>query len=40
MEKFKETFMKPLFWGVTVGHLAISVVMTVASIIYIKKFSK
>ncbi|WP_262485916.1 hypothetical protein [Croceivirga radicis] len=40
MEKVKEIFMRPLFWGITVGHLALTVLASVASIIYIKKLSK
>jgi len=40
MEKVKEFFMKPLFWGLTVGHLTLTVLGVLASIIYVRKFSK
>ncbi len=40
MEKVKEIFMKPLFWGITVGHLVIVALGITVSVIYVKKFSK
>jgi len=40
MEKVKEIFMKPLFWGITVGHLAITAIALGVSVWYMKKSSK
>ena len=40
MEKVKEYFMKPVFWGITVGHLTLTVLSVIASVVYLRKFSK
>ncbi len=40
MEKVKEFFMKPLFWGMTVGHLTVTLLVAVASIVYVTKYKK
>lgn len=40
MDKVKEFFMKPLFWGITVGHLTLTILGVIASVTYVKKYSK
>ncbi len=40
MEKVKEVFMKPLFWGITVGHLFITVLAILVSLWYSRNYAK
>ncbi len=39
MEKAKEIFMKPLFWGITIGHLSLTLLGLLVSY-YLMKNSK
>lgn len=40
MEQVKSFFMTPIFWGITVGHLMLTILGVIVSVFYVSKYSK